>query len=257
MRLMADTLHYGLVGYPLGHSFSAGYFAEKFAREEIDATYANFAIPHIQDLPQIIATEGEALRGFNVTIPYKEAILPYLHEVSAVAREIGAVNCVAVSWKEGRYRLKGYNTDVIGFAEDIAPHLSGHQQALVLGTGGAAKAVVVALQQLGLSVTLVSRTPQMGVLTYDTLSDEVMAAHTVIVNTTPCGMYPKVEDCPPIPYERLTPSHLLYDVVYNPEVTRFLALGRAQGAQVLGGLGMLHGQAEAAWSIWQGTLEQK
>lgn len=253
---MPTVRRYGLIGYPLGHSFSAKYFTEKFDREQIAAQYHNYAIDAIQDLPQLIVREGEQLLGFNVTIPYKEAILPYLHEVSVVAQEIGAVNCVAVEWHAGRYRLKGYNTDAIGFGEHITPQLANHRQALVLGTGGAAKAVTVALQQRGLSVTLVSRRPQMGALTYDTLSDEVMEDHTLIVNTTPCGMYPNIDDCPPIPYASLKPEHLLYDVVYNPEMTRFLYEAKQRGAQVISGLGMLYGQAEAAWAIWNGSLQQ-
>lgn len=253
---MATPRHYGLIGYPLGHSFSARYFAEKFEREGILARYDNYPIAAIQDLPQLISNVGTALCGLNVTIPYKEVVLPYLHEVSTVAQETGAVNCIAIEWQSGHYRLKGYNTDAIGFGQHIAPHLADHRQALVLGTGGAAKAVAVALQQRGLSVTLVSRTAQMGVLTYDTLSEDVMFAHTLIVNTTPCGMYPNNNDCPPIPYACVTSKHLLYDVVYNPETTRFLAEGKQRGAQALSGLGMLYGQAEAAWAIWNGLLQQ-
>ena len=207
---------YGLIGYPLGHSFSQGYFNNKFASEGIDAEYLNFEIPSITDLAEIIATHP-ALRGLNVTIPYKQAVIPYLDEIDPTARKIGAVNVIRVSRNAaGHVHLKGFNSDIIGFTDSISPLLSGknHTHALVLGTGGASHAVMAGLSQLGISGTLVSRSPRPGVITYADLDDVIMASHTVIVNTTPLGMYPLVDACPDIPYRLVTKNHVCFDHVY-------------------------------------------
>ena len=242
---------YGLVGHPLGHSFSAGYFAEKFAREGIDATYTNFDFADISQLTSLI-TENENLRGVNVTIPYKQAVIPLLDELNAEAREIGAVNVVRIARNaDGTIRTKGYNSDVIGFVESLRPLLqSHHRRALVLGTGGASKAIVYGLKQLGIAPTYVSRTKRPDALTYEELTPEVLSNHHVIVNCSPVGMYPHVDEAPDMPSHLLTPKHLCYDLVYNPLETTFMKLARAQGAVVKNGLEMLHLQAEAAWKLW-------
>lgn len=244
---------YGLLGFPLGHSFSAKYFTEKFAREGIEAAYRNFEYPTIEEAMQALMAQPD-LRGFNVTIPYKEQVMPYLSELAPEARQIGAVNAVRVLGRgeTGTYKLKGYNTDVIGFVGSIFPLLRPvHRAALVLGTGGASKAVVFGLQSLGIETVYVSRTAGEGRLSYADLTREVMERHLVIVNCTPVGMYPHVDECPAIPYEMLGSEHLLYDLVYNPLETRFMQKGRAQGATAKNGLEMLHLQAEAGWQLWQ------
>ena len=237
---------YGIIGYPLGHSFSRGFFTEKFAREGIDAQYLNFEIPDAGMLLDVLRDNPE-LHGLNVTLPHKQAIIPMLDELSDEAREIGAVNVIRV--RDGR--LKGFNSDIIGFTESIRPLLlPHHKQALVLGTGGASKAICVGLNRLGLEWKYVSRTPREGMITYQDITKETLQDYTVIVNCSPVGMFPKVDQAPAIPYEYLTPRHLLFDCVYNPEDTLFMQKGRAQGATVKNGLEMLHLQAIASWRFW-------
>ena len=234
--------HFGIIGFPLLHSFSAKYFSEKFEREHIEAEYSLYPLP-IGNLKLEIGHLLDSLDGFNVTMPYKQEIIPYLERLDDTAREVGAVNVV--------HRRVGYNTDCLGFMESIQPLLRKEdKQALVLGTGGASKAVCYGLKQLGVRPTLVSRKPKAGMLGYEDLTKDVMAAHTVIVNCTPLGMLPDVDSCPPIPYEMVTARHLLFDCVYNPEETLFLKKGKAQGAIIQNGIGMLYGQAKAAWAIW-------
>ena len=241
---------YGLIGYPLGHSFSRGYFTDYFSREGIDAEYKNFELPQIEELTSVLQAEP-TLQGFNVTIPYKQQIFPYLNALDNAAQAIGAVNVVKVIRHNGELYLKGYNTDHIGFADSIRPLLKPHHtHALILGTGGASKAVDYALCQLGLTTRLVSRTSRKDVIAYDELTPELMAQYTVIVNTTPLGMHPKVDECPPLDYTQLTTQHLLYDVVYNPAKTLFLQRGEEKGATICNGMEMLIGQAKAAWKIW-------
>lgn len=244
---------YGLIGYPLGHSFSVTYFNEKFQSENIDAEYVNFEIPSIEDFPEVV-DENLNLCGLNVTIPYKEQVIPYLDELDPDTAKIGAVNVIKII-RQGKAKVKlvGYNSDIIGFTQSIEPLLQPHhRKALLLGTGGASKAVYHGLANLGIESTYVSRSKRDGeTLTYADLTPEVMAEHTVIVNCTPVGMYPKVDFCPDIPYELLTPRHLLYDLLYNPDETLFMKKGRAQGATVKNGLEMLLLQAFAAWEIWQ------
>lgn len=243
---------YGLLGYPLGHSFSAKYFAEKFVKEGIDATYKNFEFAEVADAVAYLLQQDD-LQGFNVTIPHKQAIMPYLNGLSAEAEAIGAVNVVCVKRDaDGMVKLLGCNSDVVGFSNSIQPLLRPklHSKALVLGTGGASKAVMYGLRKLGVEPIYVSRTPKEGQLTYNDLTPEVMRDYKVIVNCTPLGMYPKVDACPDIPYQYLTPDHLLYDLVYNPLETLFMKRGAAQGAVVKNGLEMLHLQAEAAWVDW-------
>ena len=237
---------YGIIGFPLGHSFSRAFFTEKFHKEHIDAEYVNFEIPSVHLLPEIVRSNPH-LRGLNVTLPYKEAVIPMLDSMSDEAREIGAVNVIQV--REGR--LKGFNSDIIGFMGSLRPLLKPwHQHALVLGTGGASRAIRVGLERLGLDWTYVSRTAAEGRLTYSALTPEVMEHYQVIVNCSPVGMFPKVDACPDIPYHLLSSRHLLYDLVYNPEETLFLKRGAQQGATIKNGLEMLHLQALASWEFW-------
>ena len=234
--------HYGIIGFPLLHSFSAKYFSEKFTREHIDAEYALYPV-QIGNLKLEIEDLLDTLDGFNVTMPYKQTIIPYLDRLDETAEAVGAVNVV--------HQRVGYNTDCIGFMHSIRPLLREYdRKALVLGTGGASKAVCYGLKQLGIVPTLVSRTPKEGMLGYEDLTPDVMEAHTVIVNSTPLGMVPDTASYPPIPYERISARHLLFDCIYNPEETVFLRKGAAQGARVKNGMEMLTGQAQAAWEIW-------
>ncbi|WP_143307752.1 shikimate dehydrogenase family protein [Chitinophaga vietnamensis] len=238
---------YGLIGYPLSHSFSKGYFAQKFEQEHITGCrYENFPLADINTFPSLLQQQPE-LCGLNVTIPYKQVVMPYLHSISDAAAEIGAVN--TIRFKDGQ--LKGFNTDVIGFTNSLKPLLQAHhQRALVLGTGGAAKAVMYALKQLSIPYTLVSRRDGPETIAYGALQRADMEAHTIIINTSPVGMYPNVDELPAIPYEYITSKHLLYDLVYNPPETLFLQRGAAKGATVKNGHEMLILQAEAAWEIW-------
>ena len=241
---------FGLVGYPLGHSFSESFFNNKFNSEGIDAQYLNFEIPNINEFRNIINTNTN-LRGLNVTIPYKEQVIPYLDDIDITASEIGAVNVVKFIRNGNNLILKGFNSDVIGFCNSLKPLLKPHHtHALVLGTGGAAKAIAHGLKSLGIEPIYVSRTKKDGVLTYNELTPKIIEKYQVIVNTTPAGMYPHVDTCPDIPYHLLTPQHLCYDVVYNPEVTLFMKKSQEQGAMVKNGLEMLILQALAAWEIW-------
>ncbi|MCD8080990.1 MAG: shikimate dehydrogenase [Bacteroides sp.] len=242
---------YGLIGYPLKHSFSVGYFNEKFRSEGIDAEYVNFEIPDIKDFPAVISKTPD-LYGLNVTIPYKQQVIPYLNELDEDAAAIGAVNVIKITRQKGKVRLKGFNTDIIGFKQSIEPLLRpSHRKALILGTGGSSKAIYHGLRQLGIEGTYVSRTPREGQLTYQDLTPEIMDTHQVIVNCTPVGMYPKVDFAPEIPYDLLTPDHLLYDLLYNPNFTLFMKKGAARGAITKNGLEMLLLQAFAGWEIWQ------
>lgn len=241
---------YGIVGYPLGHSFSPNYFNEKFKNEHIDAVYEKYELPAITDL-LAITDYTENLCGFNVTIPYKEKVMTYLDSVSPEARTIGAVNVVKVTDRDGKRYLEGYNSDVIGFARSIKPLLEKHhRKALVLGTGGASKAIVYGLRKLGLETMLVSRYKKNNTIQYEQIDEELLKEYTVVVNCTPCGMAPHFDECPAIPYQYLTSSHLLYDLIYNPDETLFLKKGREQGAVTKNGLEMLLLQAEGSWEIW-------
>lgn len=243
---------YGLVGYPFKHSFSIGYFNEKFSSEKIEAEYINFEIPDINNFPEIIQANPN-LHGLNVTIPYKEKVIPYLDELDKQTAAIGAVNVIKIIRnKGGKPKLIGYNSDIIGFTQSIQPLLqSHHKKALILGTGGASKAVFHGLKNLGIEAKFVSRTARFGMLTYEELNAEIIKEYTVIVNCTPVGMYPKVDACPDIPYEAITSEHLLYDLLYNPNITLFMKKGEAKGAVTKNGLEMLLLQAFAAWEIWQ------
>lgn len=242
---------FGLIGYPLGHSFSKNFFNEKFHSENIDAEYVNFEIPTIEDFPKVVASHPN-LVGLNVTIPYKEKVISYLDELDKDAASIGAVNVIRIIRNKGKVTLKGYNSDVLGFTQSIEPLLERHHtKALILGTGGASKAVNYSLRKLGLDTLFVSRSRRNeSTITYSDLTPEYMEAYKVIVNCTPVGMYPQADLCPDIPYELLTPQHLLYDLLYNPNTTLFMKRGADQGATVKNGLEMLLLQAFGAWDIW-------
>ena len=243
---------FGLLGRSLAHSFSQTYFTQKFERLHLDdCRYELFELPEAGDLPQLLARQPD-LAGLNVTIPYKEKIWPYLTRVARSAALVGAVNVIELA-ADGT--LVGHNTDYLGFRESLRrfyPLRGAAARALVLGTGGAAKAVSVALRELDIAHWLVSRDPLSGGLTYDELTPAVLAAHSLVVNTTPLGTYPAVHECPPLPYAALTPAHYLFDLVYNPSETEFLRRGIVHGAHCKNGFEMLELQAEAAWKIWNG-----
>ena len=242
---------YGIIGFPLGHSFSRRFFTEKFSREGIPAVYENYEISDAKSLLDVVR-ENPELKGLNCTLPHKQAIIPLLDELSDEARKIGAVNVIRIRRDDtGRAILKGFNSDIIGFTESIKPLLSGnHRNALILGTGGASKAICQGLEDLGLHWTYVSRTRRDGILAYEDVTPDVMKAYEVVVNCSPVGMFPHIENAPNLPYEAMDERHLLYDLVYNPLETEFMKRGARHGATVKNGLEMLHRQALASWRIW-------
>lgn len=247
---------YGLIGYPLGHSFSISYFNEKFQNEGIDAVYENYEIPDIDNLPEILDSNPE-LRGLNVTIPYKQQVIKYLDALSPEAQAIGAVNVIKVTHKDRKTILKGYNSDVIGFTRSIEALIEPcHKKALILGTGGASKAINYGLQSLGLETLFVSRTEKENAITYNQVTPDLIKEYKVIVNCTPIGMYPRADECPNLPYHAMDTHTLLYDLIYNPDETMFLKRGKEHGATVVNGLEMLLLQAFASWEFWNGK-EQK
>lgn len=241
---------FGLIGYPLGHSFSVPYFSKKFSEEGIDAEYRNFPLEALSEFEQLIKREPD-LAGLNVTVPYKQKILPFLDALDSTSRTIRAVNTIKFCRRDNHLALLGYNTDIIGFERSLKTHLKPvHQRALVLGTGGSSKAIVFVLEKLGIAYSMISRSRGEGVMNYDDLDYSQMADAKLIINTTPLGMYPDIEGFPNIPYEAVTPEHLLFDLVYNPEKTQFLAKGEKMGAAIVNGYEMLVHQAEASWDIW-------
>lgn len=239
--------HFGLIGFPLSHSFSQGYFKEKFEREKIDdAQYENYPIPEIGQFNALWEADVR-LEGLNVTIPYKKEVIPFLQFPSSVVETINACNCI----RKFNGALYGYNTDVIGFENSLLPFLKPHHtHALLLGTGGASAAVEWVLQKLNITYQIVSRTKGVGKIGYDQVTPEIVASHTLIINTSPLGMYPNINEAPAIPYEAIGTQHHLYDLIYNPNETLFLQKGAAQGATVQNGLEMLHIQAAESWKIW-------
>lgn len=247
---------YGLIGFPLGHSFSKSYFNQKFEDEGIKATYENFEITSIDLLPEVLDTNPE-LKGLNVTIPYKEKVLSFLDTISPEALAIGAVNVIRVVHEGKKIIMKGFNSDVIGFTKSIQPMLDkNHKKALVLGTGGSSKAVTYGLKSLGLETIMVSRYERPKTILYKDVTPEVVKEYNVIVNCTPCGMYPNTEVCPKLPYEAMDSHTVLYDLIYNPNETLFMKNGARYGANVKNGLEMLLLQAFASWEFWNGK-EQK
>jgi shikimate dehydrogenase len=243
-----SKLKFGLVGKNISYSFSRGYFADKFKREHLPHSYVNFDLKNIDELEEIIKTTSN-LKGLNVTIPYKEDVIPLLDDLNKRAKIIGAVNTIKVTKSK---KLIGYNTDYYGFKNSLKPNLKKHhKRALILGTGGASKAVAYALQKMNLKHDYVSRSKKEGVkFTYSDLTDELIARYTIIVNCTPIGTFPNVNECPDIPYDALTKQHILYDLIYNPEQTKFLSCGTLKDATTINGLEMLKLQAEKAWEIW-------
>jgi len=243
---------FGLIGFPLGHSFSKKYFTDKFEREGIAARYDLYELSAISDF--LALKKNENLVGLNVTIPYKQQVMEYLDELDETAAEIGAVNVIKFIRKNGELTLKGYNSDAIGFENSIKPYIKPyHQKALILGTGGASKAIDYVLCKLGIETTFVSRTAKDNMLTYEQLSEQILDDYLVIVNASPVGTFPHSDECPAIPYQFITDKHLLFDVVYNPAETLFVKKGKEQGAQGLNGEAMLVGQAVAAWEIWKNS----
>jgi len=248
---------FGLVGFPLEHSFSLKYFQEKFTREFInDAVYELFPLENISLISKLLKSTPD-LVGLNVTIPYKEKIFSFLQAIDNDAKEIGAVNCVKIfKDKQNRPLLKGYNTDAMGFKDSIIPLLNTfHQNALILGNGGGAKAVSFILKKLNIKYLVVTRTPTASNhISYSEITDNIIKQHLLIINTTPLGMFPNIYTFPDIPYQYLTDRHLLYDLIYNPFETLFLTKGRLNGTQIKNGLSMLHLQAEKSWDIWCNAL---
>ena len=239
--------NYGLVGKNIAYSFSRGYFNEKFKAMGLkDYSYRNYDFENIQDF-EVIVKEEEHLSGINVTIPYKEAVIPYLAALDPEAEQVGAVNTI----KFTEAGLKGYNTDTYGFKMALKPLLRPpHKKALILGTGGASKAIAYVLSSLGISFQLVSRAPEASQLNYEQLDETIMGSHKLIINCTPLGTAPDIDKKPPIPYRFLGPEHLLFDLIYNPEKTAFLQQGEHRGAAISNGLKMLEFQAEKSWEIW-------
>jgi shikimate dehydrogenase len=244
---------YGLIGYPLGHSFSRQFFTEKFHRENKQEQYLNFEIPDISRLPSVIGSHPE-LAGLNVTIPYKEQVLPFMDRLDEISGKIGAVNTIRILREGESNYLEGYNTDVYGFTESLRPLLKpNHRKALVLGTGGASKAVKYSLEKLGIEWLQVSReSKNERCISYEMLNREMMNDYSVIINTTPLGTFPQTGTFPPIPYNLITAKHLLYDLVYNPAETLFLSDGKKQGAAIRNGYKMLELQAIRSYDIWNG-----
>ena len=238
---------FGLLGYPLTHSFSQKYFTEKFQTLGItNAAYENFSIPTIEELSGILSTKKD-LEGFNITIPYKKAVLDFLNDWSEPVKKMGACNCVKIT--DGK--LKGFNTDVVGFQQSLQPFLKPyHQKALILGTGGASAAVEYVFQELKIPYQFVSRSARSNAISYEELSQDLMEDHQLVINTSPVGMYPQVDAVPNIPYQFLTPKHHLFDLIYNPSETEFLSLGKQHGATIQNGFEMLILQAEESWRIW-------
>lgn len=239
--------HFGLIGRSLKHSFSKSWFEKKFSELGLqNFSYTNFELPEISHLRKLL-TEHPELSGLNVTIPYKEDVLPFLDELRPEAKAIGAVNCIQI--RNGK--LTGYNTDAYGFAQSIKPFLDNtHERALILGTGGASKAVAYALKNVGVEVHFVSRQKTPNCFTYEEINERMMQAFLLIVNTTPVGMSPNETESPALPYEFFTRGHLAYDLIYNPGETPFLQKAKQQGAVTMNGLSMLHLQAEKNWEIW-------
>jgi shikimate dehydrogenase len=246
---MNNRTKFGIIGKDISYSFSRNYFQEKFKKLGLTTyQYYNFDIPEIEEFPFLLYHREDEFRGLNVTIPYKEAIIRYLDEVDSEAQKIGAVNTIKVTDDN---KLVGYNTDAHGFQKSIVPLLkSHHNKALILGTGGASKAIAYVFKKLNIDYKFVSRNEAEGMVTYEMLDAEIMGDYTIIVNCTPVGTHPTIENAPTIPYQYLSDKHLLYDLIYNPAETKFLQKGKKHGASIKNGLEMLELQAEKAWEIW-------
>jgi shikimate dehydrogenase len=242
---------FGLIGYPLSHSFSSKYFTEKFYNEHIsNCSYENYPLKSLNEIRELITSDNE-LCGLNITIPYKSEIMGFLDVIEPEAVEIGAVNVMKIRRQDGKIKLYGYNSDVTGIRDTLLPYISDDViNALVLGTGGSSKAVCYVLKKFGLKVDQVSRNKKPGVLTYPEINSEIIDRTQLIINTTPLGMFPNTGSKPELNYRSLNRKHILFDLVYNPEHTSFLRMGEEQGCLTISGIKMLHSQAEKAWNIW-------
>ena len=242
---------FGLIGYPLSHSFSKKYFTEKFLSEHIkNCSYENYPLENLDNFMELVSSD-EDLCGLNITIPFKSEIIRFLDLINPEAEEIGAVNVVKISRPDGQIKLHGYNSDVTGIEDTLLPFISADvKNALVLGTGGSSRAVCYVLKKFGLKVSLVSRDKKPDVLRYSDVDSEILERNQLIINTTPLGMFPNTETMPEINYKMLNTNHILFDLVYNPELTSFLKMGVEQGCSVISGIRMLHSQAEKSWEIW-------
>jgi len=242
---------FGLIGYPLGHSFSAKYFCVKFAREGImDCSYENYPLETLDGFREMISGNTE-ICGLNVTIPHKTEIIKYIDEAEPEIKEIGAVNVLKIKREGGKTIISGFNSDITGIEASLLPYQKeGIGKALILGTGGSSKAVAFTLQKTGTEITFVSRTRKENCLAYTDLTEEILADTGLIINTTPLGMFPDTESLPDIDYNILNEKHILFDLVYNPEITAFLKKGKERGCRIITGLSMLHAQAERSWEIW-------
>lgn len=245
---------FGLIGHRLGYSFSRKFFTDKFQQEHLDDhEYVNFELDSIEEFPGIF--QGKDICGLNCTIPYKQQIMPYLNEIDAEAAQVGAVNTVKITYKDGQRYLKGFNTDIYGFEHSLKPMLNEkHQKALILGTGGASKAIKHILDKLNIDYVSATIEEQMfdKEIRYDAIDEQLLKERLIVIHATPIGTFPNVDQCPAIPYEFITPDHVCFDLVYNPEETMFLKKAKAQGAKTKNGLEMLHLQAIKAWEIWKG-----
>jgi shikimate dehydrogenase len=247
---------FGLIGFPLGHSFSKGYFTDKFKNENIpDCSYENFPLHDISELATLINEEPELI-GLNITIPYKEKVISFMDEMDHEALLVGAVNTIKIVRHSSKPFLKGFNTDIVGFEAPLTAILKPfHKSALILGTGGASKAVVYVLKKYGIDFQFVSRKPKNeSILAYSDLTSEIFERNKLIINTSPVGMFPDVNESPPIPYEAIGPDHIMYDLIYNPEKTLFLKKAEEKKAILINGLPMLYGQAERSWQIWNSNV---
>jgi shikimate dehydrogenase len=242
---------FGLIGYPLGHSFSKKYFAEKFQKEDIsDCIYENYPLSDVHQISELVDLEGD-LCGFNVTIPYKSEIIKFLDKIDTEAEEIGAVNVVKIHRSDGRPNLYGYNSDVTGIRISLRSHITRYMdKAIILGTGGSSKSVAHVLKNWGMNVIFVSRHQKPGTISYEELNAGMISEANIIVNATPSGMFPNIDTCPELRYDLLKSDQILFDLVYNPEETKFLKKGAERGCITIGGINMLHAQAERAWEIW-------
>ena len=247
---------FGLIGFPLTHSFSKKYFTEKFEKEQITSCiYDLYSIADAKEMMDLVEREP-SLCGLNVTIPHKLNVISLLNEIDHAAKEIGAVNCIAIDHRDQKSYLKGYNTDVYGFSESLKPLLKPqHQKALIFGNGGAAKAVKFVLNQLNIPYLIVVRNPEPGAILYSAITKNILSEYKLLINTTPLGMLPNLDSFPPIPYQFLDESHLTYDLVYNPDETAFLTKAKQQGTAIKNGLEMLYLQAERSWYIWNASNE--
>ena len=242
---------FGLIGYPLGHSFSKKYFTEKFITEHIsDCSYENYPLKNLDEFRELIVSDQQ-LTGLNITIPYKSEIFRFLDVIESEAAVIGAVNVIKIRRHEGQIKLYGYNSDVTGIRDTLLPFIKENvRNALVFGTGGSSRAVCHVLKKFGLNIDRVSRKRKPGILVYSDIDSEIINRTQLIINTTPLGMFPNIESRPEINYKMLNKTHILFDLVYNPEITTFLRLGAEQGCSTISGITMLYSQAEKAWEIW-------